>query len=69
MYYFSGLHLPVFLFQCQALVYACAGWSIETVESLGNRYKGYHQIQKALHGFYGTQCGFCSPGMIMTMYG
>lgn len=54
---------------CQALVYACAGWKIETVESLGNRYTGYHPIQKALHGFYGTQCGFCSPGMIMTMYG
>ncbi|XP_063609254.1 uncharacterized protein LOC134783340 [Penaeus indicus] len=54
---------------CQVLVYACAGWSIETVEYLGNRYDGYHTLQKALTGFYGTQCGYCSPGMIMTMYG
>lgn len=54
---------------CQLLVYTCAGWSIETVEYLGNRYDGYHTLQKALTGFYGTQCGYCSPGMIMTMYG
>nr|BAS67018.1 aldehyde oxidase [Penaeus japonicus]BBC28100.1 aldehyde oxidase [Penaeus japonicus] len=54
---------------CQTLVYACAGWSIETIEHLGNRFSGYHPLQTALHGFYGTQCGYCSPGMIITMYG
>lgn len=54
---------------CQLLVYACSGWAIQTVESLGDRYKGYHPVQKALAGFYGTQCGYCSPGMVMTMYG
>lgn len=54
---------------CQALLYSCHGWSISTIEHLGSRYDGYHQLQKALHGFYGTQCGYCSPGMIMTMYG
>lgn len=54
---------------CQQLVYACNGWSIETVEHLGDRYNGYHPIQQSLAGFYGTQCGYCSPGMVMTMYG
>lgn len=54
---------------CQMLVYACDGWKIETIENLGDRYDGYHPLQKALHGFYGTQCGYCSPGMIMMMYG
>lgn len=54
---------------CQALVYACDGWDIETVENLGDRFDGYHPLQTALHGFAGTQCGYCSPGIIMTMYG
>ncbi|KAK3885385.1 hypothetical protein Pcinc_010383 [Petrolisthes cinctipes] len=55
---------------CQALVYACAGWRVETIEQLGTRFdSSYHPLQRALHGFYGTQCGFCSPGMIMTIYG
>ncbi|XP_076057313.1 uncharacterized protein LOC143034854 [Oratosquilla oratoria] len=54
---------------CQALVYACSNWRIETIEHLGDRYKGYDSLQTRLHMFYGTQCGFCSPGMIMTMHG
>ncbi|KAK3874524.1 hypothetical protein Pcinc_020543 [Petrolisthes cinctipes] len=54
---------------CRQLLYACDGWSIETVEGLGDWRHGYHPIQTALAGFYGTQCGFCSPGMVMNMYG
>ncbi|XP_018020416.2 xanthine dehydrogenase, partial [Hyalella azteca] len=54
---------------CQLLVYACANWQLETIEHLGGRKKGYHKIQQALAGFYGTQCGYCSPGMVMTMAG
>ena len=55
--------------QCQTLVFSCNGWAIETIESLGDRYHGYHELEKALHGFNGTGCGYCSPGMIMAMYG
>ncbi|XP_076038721.1 uncharacterized protein LOC143023927 isoform X2 [Oratosquilla oratoria] len=54
---------------CQALVYGCVGWSIETIEHLGDKFRGYNVLQKTLHRFYGTQCGYCSPGMIMTMHG
>ncbi|KAF2349096.1 [2Fe-2S]-binding, partial [Trinorchestia longiramus] len=54
---------------CQLLVYACANWDMKTIEGLGSRHDGYHEVQKALAGFYGTQCGYCSPGMVMTMHG
>ncbi|KAB7507046.1 Indole-3-acetaldehyde oxidase [Armadillidium nasatum] len=54
---------------CQTLVYSCIGWSITTVEHLGDRYTGYDKLQVALHGFYGTQCGYCTPGFVMTMKG
>lgn len=53
---------------CLWLVYACHGMSIKTIEGIGNRKDGYHSVQNALYHFNGTQCGYCSPGMIMNMY-
>lgn len=53
---------------CLWLVYACHGYHVTTIEGIGNRLDGYHPIQNVLYQFNGTQCGFCSPGMIMNMY-
>jgi carbon-monoxide dehydrogenase small subunit len=39
---------------------------IETVESLGSIHK-LSAAQKAFHEHHALQCGFCTPGMLMTV--
>lgn len=56
------------MFQCLAPVYACHGLEVITVEGVGNRHDGYHPIQQKLYEFSGSQCGFCSSGMVVNMY-
>jgi len=41
------------------------GQSIETVESLGTPHK-LHSLQDAFRECHALQCGFCTPGMLMT---
>ena len=46
----------------------CDGWEITTTEGIGSREDGYDLVQAALATESGTQCGFCSPGMVMAMH-
>ena len=49
---------------CTTLVADCNGGEIITIEGIGNGEK--HPMQKAFKNNHGLQCGFCTPGMIMS---
>src|ERR1051325_8334828 len=51
---------------CLMFAVQADGLSIETVESLGSEQK-LHPIQEAFHEAHGLQCGFCTPGILMTL--
>jgi 4-hydroxybenzoyl-CoA reductase subunit gamma len=49
---------------CLTLAVRCEGRSVETIEGLAPRGR-LNRLQLAFHEKLGTQCGFCTPGMIM----
>ena len=50
---------------CTTLALACEGASVTTIEGLAHAGK-LHPMQQAFQDNHGLQCGFCTPGMIMT---
>lgn len=53
---------------CSTLAHQVAGRHVETVESLASHGR-MSRLQQAFHESLGTQCGFCTPGMIMASEG
>src|SRR5713101_4741476 len=50
---------------CTLLVLTAEGTDVRTIESLATGDK-LHPMQEAFREHHGLQCGFCTPGMIMT---
>ena len=42
---------------------------VVTIEHLAGRDGSLHPVQQALVDFHGSQCGFCTPGFVMSLYG
>ena len=50
---------------CTILALQCDGADVITIEGLANGSE-LHPMQAAFREHHGLQCGFCTPGMIMT---
>ena len=50
---------------CTTLVADCDGGEITTIEGLASNGK-LHPMQEAFKKHHGLQCGFCTPGMVMS---
>ena len=50
---------------CLVLARECEGRSVQTIEGLA-RGPELHPLQAAFADFGGSQCGYCTPGVIMT---
>lgn len=51
---------------CTAFAVQADGATIVTIEGMAKDGK-LHPIQEAFHEEHGLQCGYCTPGMIMTL--
>ncbi|MGB9257970.1 MAG: 2Fe-2S iron-sulfur cluster-binding protein, partial [Candidatus Korobacteraceae bacterium] len=54
------------MLSCTMLAASCEGQEITTVEGVADR-GGLAALQKAYCDFGGAQCGFCTPGFMMTV--
>jgi carbon-monoxide dehydrogenase small subunit len=50
---------------CLVLALECEGRAVQTIEGLA-RGPELHPLQAAFTDFGGSQCGYCTPGVIMT---
>jgi carbon-monoxide dehydrogenase small subunit len=52
---------------CLTLAVQADGHEIRTVESLAHSQADLHPLQQAFWETHGLQCGFCTPGFLMTL--
>jgi aerobic carbon-monoxide dehydrogenase small subunit len=51
---------------CTMLAVEAEGADVKTIESMANADGSLNVIQQAFQDHHGLQCGFCTPGMVMS---
>jgi aerobic-type carbon monoxide dehydrogenase small subunit (CoxS/CutS family) len=52
---------------CLMLAVQADGHELSTIEGLAGKANALNPIQQAMHEHHGLQCGYCTPGILMTM--
>ncbi len=52
---------------CLMLAVQANGHELSTIEGLVKETGELHPVQQAMHDHHGLQCGYCTPGILMTM--
>lgn len=50
---------------CLTPLCALDGCAVTTIEGIGNMKQGLHPVQARIASAHGSQCGFCTPGIVM----
>nr|XP_022300100.1 xanthine dehydrogenase/oxidase-like isoform X2 [Crassostrea virginica] len=69
--YYNHHQKKIVHYSCNACITTLCnlhGMAVTTVEGVGSTRSGLHTVQSNLMKYHGLQCGFCTPGMVMTMY-
>ncbi|XP_058793000.1 xanthine dehydrogenase isoform X2 [Phymastichus coffea] len=53
---------------CLTPICALHGMAVITVEGIGSTRTKLHPVQERIAKAHGSQCGFCTPGIVMSMY-
>uniref|UniRef100_A0A8C1ZMV7 Aldehyde oxidase 5 n=1 Tax=Cyprinus carpio TaxID=7962 RepID=A0A8C1ZMV7_CYPCA len=53
---------------CLQPICSLHGAAVVTVEGIGSTKTKLHPVQERIAKAHGSQCGFCTPGMVMSMY-
>uniref|UniRef100_A0A8D1NI77 aldehyde oxidase n=1 Tax=Sus scrofa TaxID=9823 RepID=A0A8D1NI77_PIG len=53
---------------CLIPICSLYGAAVTTVEGIGSTRTRIHPVQERIAKCHGTQCGFCTPGMVMSIY-
>ncbi|NP_001280175.1 aldehyde oxidase-like [Anolis carolinensis] len=53
---------------CLIPICSLHGAAVTTVEGVGSTKSHIHPVQERIAKWHGSQCGFCTPGMVMSIY-